>query len=209
MRNVVTKNKSNLLNNQSVNAYRNLNGISEDFSGNNAVSDILAAEGCEYFLQYIEEAGLADDPDVLVLSSQHHYYYDQEEMKNIRTVINLKELNQIRDIKGFLKTIFQLLPINSNFVGCFVDNRKFNVFEVRNISSDLQNKTGNADLEENGIISRVPFLNMIYSFMDLRTNKYISSKGVYEMLEETGFVVVKMEVNNGLTFFHSRKTLSE
>lgn len=208
MRNVVTANELNVLNNQKVNTYINLSDNSEVYPENNEVSKILSAEGCENFLQYIEESGLADDPDILILSSQHHYYYDAEEMKNIRTVVNLKEFNQIKDVKSFLQTIYHLLPFNSNFVGCFLDNRKVNVFELRKISSNLQKKTDYDKLEENGIISHVPFINMIYSFMDSRINKYFSARSVRNLLEESGFRVVNMKDMNGITYFHSKKKCS-
>lgn len=205
MRNQITANDLNVVNNQRVNTFINFDKKSEDYKGNNSISEILLNEGGDNFLKYIEGRGLANDPDIIVLSSQHHYYYDTEELKNIKTVINLKELNQIKEVKSFLQTMFHLLPQNSNFVGCFVDNRMLNVFEPRNNFLFAKQKSSYDDLEETGIVSNIPFFNMILNFMDSRTNKYMSARSVSEMLEENRFRVLSLKEINGLTYFHAQK----
>jgi hypothetical protein len=202
MRNMMPETKPNVANNQQIKAFVNLNEESDNLEDGTSVSKILSTEGCETFSEYVKELGLANDPNLVVLSSLHHYYYDAEEMKDIRTVISLKVLNEVKEIKSFLHSIFIIIPLNSNFIGCFVDNTKVNVYELRNKSS--QNNFSIVNLE-NGIVSQIPFLNMIYSYMDLKTNKYISAKGVSAMLEENGFRLLDMKEINGLTYFHSQK----
>jgi hypothetical protein len=206
MRNVITADDLDVVNNQKVKAYCNSRRKSDDYVENSPVFEILTTEGSESFSRYIEDRGLSNEQDIIILSSQHHYYYDAEEMRNVRTVINLKELNRIREVKKFLRSIFQLLPKNSNFVGCFVDNRKLNVLEIRNNSSSSQKKADYHDLKENSIFSNSPFINMIYNFMDSRINKHLSAMSVAEMLGESGFMVLDMTEIYGLTYFHSQKT---
>ena len=72
------------------------------------IANMMISEGNTNFKNYIEWLGLARDPKLVVLSSIHHYYYDAEEMKNIKTVVNLKELNYIKDISSFLHSMFSL-----------------------------------------------------------------------------------------------------
>jgi hypothetical protein len=204
MRNRITVNEPDVINNQNVNSLINLSGASKNLVENNFVSEILAAEGREDFVNYIQGLGLDKDPDVIFLSSLHHYYYDAEEMKNVKTVINLKELNQVKQIKSFLHSIFHILPQKSNFIGCFVDNKKVNAYEIKNNSSSCQGMIS-SDEVENGIVSHIPFLNMLYSLMDSKTNKFMSGSSVSLMLEEYGFKVLNMKEINGLTYFHSQK----
>ena len=97
----------------------------------NEAIDILMAEGGESFYNYVDCLGLADEPDLIVLSSKHHYYYDPEEMNGFKTVINLKEFNQIKNIKSFLNSFLYYLPQKSNFIGCFTDNEKVNGYELK------------------------------------------------------------------------------
>ena len=205
MRNSVAINKLENVNDQRINALLNLRGASVDSVKNNPGFEILTSENCENFAYYIELLGLSKDPNLVVLSSLHHYYYDAEEMVNVKTVINLKELNQVKQIKDFLHSIFHILPMNCNLIGCFVDNKKQNGFMLSNGPSDFHYRR-NSDAIENGIASSSPFLSMIYSMIDSKTNKYMSERSVSLLLEDHGFKVLDMTELDGLTYFLAQKT---
>jgi hypothetical protein len=208
MRNMITINKQDVINNQRIKALTGLSGTFVDKNRNNPFFEIPVTEDRENFLNYIEWRGLAKDPNLVILSSLHHYYYDAEELKNVNTVINLKELNQIKEVKSFLHSIFHIMPQKSNFIGCFVDNKKINGFALKNNSSSYyKRRTFNGN--ENGIVSRVPFLYMFYNLMDSKTNKYMSKRRVSLLLEDHGFKVLDMTGLNGLTYFHSQKVRSD
>ena len=181
-------------------------GSGSSFNSNefNYVPEIMAAEGREDFYNYIRGLGLGKDRNMVFLSSVHHYYYDADEMKRVNTVINLKELNQVKEIKGFLRSIQRILPQKTNFIGCFVDNTKVNGFELRRNGSSGSGRNNSEDLE-NGVVSLNPFLNMLYNFMDMKTYKFMSGKSVSAMLTEHGFRIIDMKEINGLTYFHAQK----
>lgn len=166
--------------------------------------DNLITEGGEDFYNYVNSIGLAKDPDLIVLSSRRGYYYDVQEMKNVKTVINLKELNKIKQIKSLFKSYLHFLPNSCNFIGCFVNNKKVERFVLRSSSDFIENKKC-SDAIELGIFSSYPFINMLYSIMDLRTNTYMSEKSVTLLLKDYGYRVMDMTEFNGRTFFHSQK----
>jgi len=170
----------------------------------NEAINILRTEGGDSFYNYVSFLGLTKDPDLMVLSSMHHYYYDPEELNRFNTVINLKEFNQIKDIKSFLNSFLQYLPENSNFIGCFTDNEKVNGYELKYRSSS-DHKRGLDDID-NGIVSAFPFLNMLYSLMDSKIYNYMSRMTILHLLREYGFKMVDMTEDRGLTLFHSQKT---
>jgi hypothetical protein len=170
----------------------------------NEAVDSLITEGGEDFYNYVNRIGLAKDPSMIVLSSLHSYYYGTEEINKANTIVNLKELNQIKQIKSILQLYLQFLPQNCNFVGCFVNNKKVERFELRNGSNLIGNKSI-SDSIELGIVSRFPLLNRIYSIMDSKTNTYMSEMSVTLLLKDFGFKVMDMTEFNGLTFFHSQK----
>ena len=174
------------------------------FTGTGGAVDTLIAEGGESFYNYVDLLGLSKDPDLIVLSSKHHYYYDAEELNNVKTVINMKELNQIKQIKDFLHSIYHILPQKSNFIGCFVDNTKIDGYVLRNSSSTHHREKSFDDIE-NGIVSAVPFINRLFCILDSKTNTYLSESSVTFMLEDFGFKVMNMTLINGFTYFHSRK----
>jgi hypothetical protein len=167
--------------------------------------DILIAEGGENFFNYVDGLGMVQDPDLVVLSSVHHYFYDNKEMNNFKTVINIKELNQIKQIKSFLHSCLLFMPQNSNFIGCFTDNNKINGYKLKESSTSAEDDKSCEDIE-NSIVSRNPFINMLYSIMDLKTNTYMSKLSTSLMLEDNGFKVKNMTEINGLTFFHAQKS---
>src|SRR5664279_5157415 len=83
-------------------------------TGTSEVIDLLIAEGGESLYNYIDWLGLVNDPNLIVLSSQRHYYYEEEDLKNLSTIVNLKQLNQIKNLKGFFQSIFKIIPPKSN-----------------------------------------------------------------------------------------------
>jgi hypothetical protein len=174
----------------------------------NGVSRMLKTEVNISFSNYIEWLGLSNDPKLVVLSSVHHYYYDAEEMKNIKTVVNLKELNYIKDISSFLNSMFLILPPKSYLLGCFVDSKKQGIFSFREKKTVSYNNEQSEEIK-NGITSRVPFLNLLFTFLDAKTNKYLSRSNVTLLLENNGFKIADMTELNGLTYFcsQSQRTL--
>jgi hypothetical protein len=62
---------------------------------------------------------------------------------------------------------------------------------------------------ENGIVSKIPFLKMLYGILDSKINNYMSRKIVFLLLEAYGYQVMDMTEHNGLTYFHSQKVRSD
>jgi hypothetical protein len=189
---------------QSLRLNRNTFNSSTDPSVENDSLRILNSEGHESFVNYIEWLGLGKDPDMLVLSSLHHYYYDAEEMKHVRTVINVKELNQIKNIEDFIYSINHILSPKSYFLGCFTDNKKTNGYLLSG-GITANNSRSRSEAVENGIVSRIPFLNMMFSIMDSKTNSFLSKRSVRTLLEDHGFKVVDITDLNNRTFFCAQK----
>jgi hypothetical protein len=187
-----------------VRSYPDLTSASIQRKSDNEAVAILLSEGGEVFYNYVDSLGLSQDPYMIVLSSSHHYYYDCDEMKMTKTVINLKELNRIEEISDLLHSHLPSLPDQCSFIGCFVNNRKVERFALRK-SRTPQEIVKNSDKEELGIVSRFPFMNMLFSILDSTTDSYMSDKIVMLLLESNGFKVLNMREINGLTYFHSRK----
>jgi len=159
----------------------------------------------EDFISFLEQQGLVNETGMLVIPSTRHFFYDAEDLKGVKTVINLKQLNHIREMREFIQTISDLIPQKSTFVGCFVDNRTQNGFSDKysNLSGQSIEKD---EAYENGIESRIPFINRMYSFIDSRTNRYLTRRSVITLLEECGLKVVGMTELNGTTYFCTQKS---
>ena len=173
----------------------------------NILFEELSDEVREDLITYLDRMGLVGEAQILVIPSTRHYFYDAEDLRGIKTVINLKQLNYVREIREFLKKISGMLPNDSSFVGCFIDNKSQTGFSDKysNLPKQLSKK---AEAYENGIESRIPFINRIYSFIDARTNRYLTKRTVSHLPEECSLQIISMTELNGLTYFCTQKTKS-
>ena len=89
---------------------------------NPAIVNMVAEAGINFY-SYLKNIGLSKEPDLMILSSKHHYYCDGEELKSVKTLINLKKLNLIKHLDMFLFTLIRILPQDANFIGCFSDSK--------------------------------------------------------------------------------------
>ena len=164
----------------------------------------LAEEGHEDFYNYLDWLGLAKDPGLLILTSAHHYYFENEDLKKIKTVVNLKQLNNIKEIKDFLQTISRVLPHKCYFTGSFTDNKNLNgIFSSSSKSQD--HKTGEVAKNEVSTRQWSTVLNMVFDLIDSRTNRYMTEKSVRLLFEDTGLKILDITEFNGLTYFCAQK----
>jgi hypothetical protein len=141
----------------------------------------LTAEWGKNLFHYLRSYDLFREPNMLVISPNHHYYYDENDLKNIRTLVILKKLNLIKDRDTFLQTLHRMLPPNINFIGCFSDSKTLKGY---NFLSKLSNGFNN--------------------FLDSKTYHNMDKNDASELLEKYGFNIVNMTEINGLTYFYSQ-----
>jgi hypothetical protein len=163
----------------------------------------LAELGHEDFYSYLEWLGLAKKPDLFILPSSRHYYFEIKDLKNVKTVINLNQLNSIKRIKEFLLAVYNILPHKCYFIGSFT--------VIKNQNGFLTSKKSLHQIEGHGYIAESDegpwnsFINMLYGIIDSKTNRYLTKKTVQFMLEDAGLKILDMTEYNGLTYFCSQK----
>lgn len=142
----------------------------------------LSAEDGKNFFQYLKNFNLSKDPELLILPPNNHYYFDEKELRNVRTLINLKNLNLIKDLNTFLFTLSRMLPQNANFLGYF----------------SYSKLTFNGDSLFTGLSSR------LNNLLDLKTDHNLDKKEFSERIQRFGFKVNDMTEMNGLTYFYTK-----
>jgi hypothetical protein len=157
------------------------NKVTPERNNKNPVIDNLIAEGGENFFHYLNWLGLANEPNMLVLSSRHNYYYDRNDLKGVTTIINLKKLNLIRHLDSFLHIVYNVLSPKTNFIGCFSDKRTQKRIKLPSRMSKRR-------------------INYLDSKIEIETDKIDVSR----LLESHGFKVIDMTEINGLTYFRSQ-----
>jgi len=150
----------------------------------NPVHENLIREGCSTFLEYLKWLGLAFEPDMLVLSSRNHFFYDQNDMKEVKVLVNLKKLNTIKHLDSFLHVIYRVLPPDASFLGCFRETKNY---------------------RRNG--SHIFRTNLLYKrfidFLDNKTDRIMTRNDVTELLDAHGFKVVDITEIDGMTYFNT------
>jgi len=177
---LTTRTYSNNENNY--NTYYNRENISYGKPEFNPILFSLTAEGGKDLFRYLKSFNLSKEPDLMILPPNHHYFYDEDDLKSVRTLLNLKKLNHIKDLDAFLQTLFLILPPDVNFIGCFSEK-----------------KTDKWDRFLTGLSDR--FLNLL----DSRTDHFIDQREVSELLVKYGFRIVDMSEMNGITYFYSQR----
>ena len=203
MENQTVRNNTNATADQSLGMISG-RSASSAFSRLNLLFAELTAEARQDLISYLDGMGLINEASILVIPSTRHFFYDADDMKGVKTIVNLKPLNYVKEIRDFLRKLSELLPDDSTFVGCFTDNKAQNGFSDKygNLPKNLSHK---AEAYENGIESMIPFINRLYSFIDMKTNRYLTVRTVSVLLEECNLQLITMTEKNGLTYFHARR----
>ena len=143
----------------------------------------LISEGGVNFFRYLKKRGMSGETDLIVLSSKSHYFYDENDLKRVRVLVNLRKLNVIKHLDMFLNTLVRILPPDTSFVGYFSDNNA-------NIQHSLSS-----------LISRL--YGRLINLMDGKTDRVMNTNDVRGLLERNGFEVMNMTTISGQTYFHS------
>jgi hypothetical protein len=164
-----------------------INGEKISFGRTNltpALASMIAEGGIDFY-SYLKKLGLNREPNLMVLSSRHHYYYDESDLKNIRTLVNIKKLNLIKSPEAFLNNLIRILPRDAYFIGCFYDSKN-------------SRKNGKSFFQPSKLFNR--FVNLL----DSRTDRSMNSVEVTKMLESHGFKMIDMTEIDGITYFNAK-----
>ena len=181
MEDILILNKSDLIVDKKVSTNFHRAKVSPERTKTNPVIDNLIAEGGENFYHYLNYQGLANEPNLLLLSSRNHYYYDYDELKGVTTLINLKKLNLIKHLDSFLHTVYRVLSPKTNFIGYFSDRET-----------------------QKGIGLPARMYKGFINFLDARIDNEIDKKDLTRLFESRGFRVIDMTEINGLTYFRAQ-----
>ena len=149
-----------------------------------AIFTLIAGVGLNFF-RFLKSLGISGEQNLVVLSSKDNYSCNENELKNVRILINLKKLNLIKHRDLFLNSLVRILPPDTRFIGYFSDEKA---------------------IDGNGFIhfNLWRFLNRLYNYSGSGTNHFMNRNEVTELLEKNGFKTLNMKKMNGFTYFISQ-----
>jgi hypothetical protein len=172
----------------------------------NPLYNDLMSEAGEDIVRYLESFDLLQSRNFILLSSKRHYLYGPEELRLVKTVINLKPINQIEQINYTLRTMNRVLPMKGNFVGCFMDYKTVKKSMMQVNSSKIAYLLLMMHWIDSRFISQIPLINRVQYIMNPRKMKSLTSAETQRLLVNNGFSVKNITEINGLTYFISQKT---
>ena len=133
-------------------------------SETNEIIDLIKSEGGENLFIYIDWMGLANSPNLIVLSSHNHYFYSEEELKGISAIVNLKQIDQIKNISVLLQSVSRIMKPQSHFIGFFAEKKRNLKPQVNSPTSKGNSVTSSGTMESKIVLKR-PFFNMVYDLI--------------------------------------------
>ena len=144
----------------------------------------LVAEGGEDFYHYLQFLNLVHIDNMIVLSPRHHYYFEYHDLADVRVVVNIIRLNQIKNLNSFLSTVYNVLPARASFIGCFSES-----------------KSTNGGIP--AFIQPLNIFNQVVNLLISKTERIMSRKDVLKLFPVFGFKVDDITEINGLMYFNA------
>jgi hypothetical protein len=178
--------------------------VKSSLQKNSVFSEIKEEAGQEVY-SYLEKFKLTESENILFLPMVRHYLYNSEELKKVDCIVNFKLLNSVPHIRYFLVTMNRLLPLEGQFVGCFLDYNK----QKQRIMKTKHSFLGYAFLMSyvfvNRIIPRIPVMKQMQHVLNSGKVKCLAKDEAKSLLDKHGFKIVNMTEIDGLTYFIVRK----
>jgi hypothetical protein len=164
----------------------------------------LVDEGCEDFYNYLDWLDLAKSSNIIILPATGSFFFIPEDMKDTEAVINLKPLNEIKNIKGFFNKIYTFIPDYSYFTGCFVESKNGNKASGDN-NYEMQVKNGNINNRIGKERKNSKFWVNIKRIFVSSFKFNLTRKEIAAVLERGGFKLNDITILNNRTFFCAQK----
>ncbi len=158
--------------------------IVPEISSLNPILENIRLEAGTDLIQYLHFLQLEKETSLMALSSIHHYYYESDELKSVKTLVNLKKLNNIKRLGSFLQTVVRILPQEAVFIGYF------------------KNDTGNRSVFS--FYQTTMFFSGLVNYFDSKTDRSLTKDDVSRLLEVNRLKVIDISDINGMTYFCSR-----
>lgn len=171
----------------------------------NPLYDYVADEAGEELALYLEKWGFFRQPNVIFLSSIHHYFYNPEEIEKVQTIINLKQINQTKEVAYFLRTMNRILPLYGFYIGSFFDFKNQKEKTMNGNPSAIGYFSYLFHVFFNRFIPRIPVINRINYFLNQKKIKYWTASEIDHLLDSTGFKTLDIKEIGGRTFFIAEK----
>jgi len=141
---------------------------------------------------------------VLLLVGQKSYF-SEENVDNLRAVVNLRPLNKIKNVKGYLLAMQKLIPDAGMFIGC-VETYNDRKIRFKDSFRCFWNIAYTFDFLIHRVFPRLLFFENIYSYFTKDSYHVMSKAEVLGRLVYSGFDIVDFKVIEGMLYYVAMNT---
>jgi lipopolysaccharide/colanic/teichoic acid biosynthesis glycosyltransferase len=156
----------------------------------------------EYFKEYLN----IEDPSVIITATSTAFNISNISGENVRAIINLKKINEVRFVNKFFETANSRLPYSGMFIGCVETNKQRYHRIASKFPPVLRNLVIIIDLIINRILPRINFIKTLYTNLTSGAIKTVSKAEILGRLVCCGFDIIEYKEINNLTYFVVMKT---
>jgi len=171
----------------------------------NVFHSYIKEEAGESVYNYFNELGVFQSSEVLILSSKHSFSYDEEYMKNIKTIFNLKPLNHIPKINLLFFELNRILPNEGYYIGCYEDMYTAQKKMAEKYPNYLVKIWFSLFYSLPQLIFSLPVVDIIAFSIGLSTKKCLTIQNVQKIMQRNGFKVVNTKQFNEENYFIAKK----
>lgn len=168
-------------------------------------SQLITRESGENVFEYFSEHLNVNDSNVSLISTTTPFNVENLP-SGLRTIINLKKVNDMRYINKFFESVNQKLPDAGMFMGCVETSRQRYVRIGRKFPAFIRQLVIMADFTLNRILPRLASFKNLYFNITSGVKRTISKAEVLGRLVSCGFEIIEYTEINNLTYFVVMKT---
>jgi hypothetical protein len=165
----------------------------------------LLEEVNEVVVDYFKSIPFVMDQKVLYLSTIRHYIFDSATLYDVKTVLNLRLINQIAHINYFLYNTNRMLPMKGFYLGCFESRvqQKNRIKSVKTFS--LGSITYLIFSFFHRFLPKIPLIRSFYLFVTGGSLKCLTENDLANLLSKNGFSITHSSSIHGKTYFAAQK----
>ena len=179
-----------------------VNKSKEDLHNDN----LITREAGKNVYDYLSDHFNINDSNVGLISTTTPFNIENLQIKNIRTIINLKKVNDMRYINKFFESVNEKLPDAGMFMGCTETSSQRYKRMAAKFSPFIGKIVIMIDFVLNRIIPRLSWLQDLYFNLTLGHGRTLSKAETLGRLVSCGFEIIEFKEINDLTYFVVMKT---
>jgi lipopolysaccharide/colanic/teichoic acid biosynthesis glycosyltransferase len=169
------------------------------------MTDYILRNQGEALLDFLNQHTQLFFSSTLLINTSHQFNIEKVSHSRYSTIINLHEINNIREINSFFMVINDRLPKDGLFVGCFesISQRKKRIKSGKNwIWSGIVYAN---DFLLRRVMSKAYLTREAYFWITNGKDRVLSKAEVYGRIYFSGFEVVSEAEINGYSYFVAKK----